>query len=152
VKPLTTVHEIIAFGSDHAGLPLKEFLKETVIASGYQVLDCGTGTLESVDYPDFAHAVVQVVTNRQAGLGVLVCGTGIGMSMAANRQAGIRAALVHTELEARLSREHNNANILCLGGRIIGQDQARACLLAFLDAHYQGGRHDARLAKIDPVP
>jgi ribose 5-phosphate isomerase B len=138
----------IAFGCDHAGVGLKEQLIEIAQSFGYRILNCGANTDESVDYPDFADKVVNVIESGQASLGVLVCGTGIGMSMAANRHPGIRAAVCHTELEARLAREHNNANILCVGARILGIDQAKSCLAAFLNASFQNGRHTQRVAKM----
>ena len=142
------IDTIIAFGGDHAGVVLKGQLIEVARSFGYRVLDCGTSTDESVDYPDFADKVADSVKSGQASLGVLVCGTGIGMSMAANRHPGIRAALCHTELEARLAREHNDANILCMGGRIVGIDQAKSCLASFLGASFQNGRHTRRVAKM----
>lgn len=141
-------NKVIAFGCDHAGLNLKNELIETAKSFGYPILDCGTKTLDSVDYPDFANKVVQALKTDQAILGVLVCGTGIGMGMAANRHPDIRAAVCHTELEARLAREHNNANILCVGGRVLGADQAKSCLAAFLSAHFMNGRHTQRVVKM----
>ena len=139
--------EVIAFGSDHAGFTLKNMLKEAAQVLGYQALDFGTDSTSAVDYPDLAAKVVEGINRGQAALGVLVCGTGLGMCMAANRHVNIRAAHVHTELEARLARQHNNANILCLGARIVGSDQAKACLAAFLKARFAGGRHNDRIEK-----
>jgi len=141
-------NKVIAFGCDHAGLILKNELIEAAKSFGYPAFDCGTKTLDSVDYPDFANKVVQTLKTDQATLGVLVCGTGIGMSIAANRHPDIRAAVCHTELEARLAREHNNANILCIGSRILGTDQAKSCLAAFLSAHFMNGRHTQRVIKM----
>lgn len=141
-------NKVIAFGCDHAGLNLKNELIEAAKSFGYPTLDCGTKALDSVDYPDFANKVVDALKTDQAILGVLVCGTGMGMGIAANRHSDIRAAVCHTELEARLAREHNNANILCLGGRILGADQAKSCLAAFLSAHFVGGHHAQRVAKL----
>jgi ribose 5-phosphate isomerase B len=141
-------NRVIAFGSDHAGFTLKNDLMETAKSFGHYVIDLGTHSADSVDYPDYANKVVEALKGEQAALGVIICGTGIGMCMAANRHKGIRAAVCHTELEARLAREHNNANILCLGGRILGTDQAKACLAAFLSAHFIGGHHTARVAKL----
>jgi ribose 5-phosphate isomerase B len=138
----------IVFGCDHGGVALKEQLVKAAQSFGCHTMDCGTNTDESVDYPDFANKVVNIIKSNPTSLGVLVCGTGIGMSMAANRFPGIRAAVCHTELEARLSREHNNANILCLGGRILGVEQAKACLASFLSASFQNGRHTQRVAKM----
>jgi ribose 5-phosphate isomerase B len=141
-------NKVIAFGCDHAGLNLKNELMEAAKSFGYPALDCGTRTPDSVDYPDFANKVVDALKTDQAIMGVLVCGTGIGMGMAANRHSDIRAAVCHTELEARVAREHNNANILCLGGRILGTDQAKSCLAAFLSAHFTNGRHTPRIIKM----
>lgn len=141
-------NKVIAFGCDHAGLNLKNELIEAAKSFDYPTIDCGTKTLDSIDYPDFANKVVHTLKTEQAILGVLVCGTGIGMSIAANRHPGIRAAVCHTELEARLAREHNNANVLCVGGRILGTDQAKSCLAAFLSAHFVGGHHAQRVAKL----
>lgn len=141
-------NKVIAFGCDHAGLHLKETLMKAASAFDYYTLDLGTHSPTSVDYPDFAKKVVEALKAQEATLGVLICGTGIGMGMAANRYPDMRAAVCHTELEARLAREHNNANILCLGSRIVGEDQAKACLAAFLSAHFAGGRHSQRLAKM----
>jgi ribose 5-phosphate isomerase B len=141
-------NKVIAFGADHAGFGLKNDLMEAAKSFDHYVLDLGTHSTDSVDYPDFANKVVEALKTEQAIIGVIICGTGMGMSMAANRHPGIRAAVCHTELEARLAREHNNANILCLGGRILGADQAKACLAAFLGAHFIGGHHTARIAKL----
>jgi ribose 5-phosphate isomerase B len=141
-------NKVIAFGCDHAGFDLKIALMEAARAFDHYVLDLGTHSTESVDYPDYANKIVESLKSEQASLGVIICGTGIGMAMAANRHAGIRAAVCHTELEARLAREHNNANILCLGGRILAIDQAKSCLAAFISAHFIGGHHTARVAKL----
>lgn len=141
-------NKVIAFGSDHAGFFLKKELMAAAQSFDHYVLDLGAHSDGSVDYPDFANKVVDALKTDQAAIGVVICGTGIGMSMAANRHPDIRAALCHTELEARLAREHNNANILCLGARTIGTDQAKSCLAAFLSAHFMGGRHTQRVAKM----
>jgi ribose 5-phosphate isomerase B len=139
----------IAFGCDHAGFALKLKLIEAAREMGLKVLDLGASSAtESVDYPDFAAMVTQAIQDGRANIGVLSCGTGIGMSIAANRHPGIRAALCHTELEARLARTHNHANILCLGGRIIGVDQAQACFQVFLTSTPEEGRHEHRVAKM----
>ena len=142
------INKVLAFGCDHAGLELKLALIEVAQSFEYRTIDCGTHTTESVDYPDFANKVVEAIKSEQAALGVLICGTGIGMGMAANRYPGIRAAVCHTELEARLAREHNDANILCVGGRILGIEQARSCLVAFLSSHFTNGRHTSRVEKM----
>jgi ribose 5-phosphate isomerase B len=140
--------ESIAIGCDHAGLDLKRALAEDLRARGLDVLDLGTEGPESVDYPDFAQAVAGAVRDGRAARGVLICGTGIGMSMAANRFPEVRAAVVHDRTSARLARQHNDANVLCLGGRLLGIEVARDCLAAFLDTPFEGGRHERRVAKL----
>ena len=140
--------ESIAIGCDHAGLDLKRALAEDLRARGLDVLDLGTEGPESVDYPDFAQAVAGAVSDGRAARGVLICGTGIGMSMAANRFPEVRAAVVHDRTSARLARQHNDANVLCLGGRLLGIEVARDCLAAFLDTPFEGGRHERRVAKL----
>jgi len=139
----------IAFGCDHAGYSLKTTLLEFAESLSYQVIDCGAFDQHSVDYPDYAMAVSDKVLKKEADFGVLICGTGIGMSIAANRLKGIRAALCVTEYEALMARHHNNANILCLGERVVGEGLAKQCLLAFLKADFQGGRHQERLDKLE---
>ena len=141
--------ETVAVGADHAGFALKDKLKEELVRKGYSVLDLGTNSDESVDYPDFATAVARAVAEGKASRGVLVCGTGIGMSIAANRIHGVRAAVVRCAEEAELSRAHNDANILCLGARITTDYIARQCLDAFLDTAFEGGRHARRVGKMD---
>jgi ribose 5-phosphate isomerase B len=141
---------IVAVGADHGGVHLKNRLAATLIEGGHQVLDFGTDGPASVDYPDFAHSVCVSVTENRADFGILVCGTGIGMSIAANRYPTIRAGLAHDVTTARLTRAHNNANVLALGARIIGEEVALDILGAFLSTPYEGGRHDRRLAKLNP--
>jgi ribose 5-phosphate isomerase B len=140
----------IAIGADHAGPALKTVLADRLRAEGHTVLDMGTKGPESVDYPDFAHAVCRAVEQGQARFGVLICGTGIGMSIAANRHAGIRCGLCTDTTMARLAREHNNANVLAMGARIVGDVLALDILASFLATAYAGGRHDRRLAKLSP--
>lgn len=140
--------QTIAIGADHAGYQLKNALVEDLKSMGFEVLDMGTNSDASVDYPDYGYAVAQAVTRGQAFRGVLICGTGIGMSIAANRHSGIRAALCTHGVMARLAREHNDANVLVMGSRIIGSEIARECLRQFLSVQYAGGRHDARVAKL----
>lgn len=140
----------VALGADHAGLPLKAELRRLLEADGHAVLDLGTDGPASVDYPDFAHAVCAAVAEGRARLGVLVCGTGIGMAMAANRHPGIRAAVLHSATEARLTRAHNDANVAAFGARLTGAEVAQDALRAFLSTPYEGGRHDRRLAKLAP--
>jgi ribose 5-phosphate isomerase B len=139
----------LAIGSDHAGFALKETLKKALGAWGVAFEDLGTVSEASVDYPDFAHAVARSVADGKFGLGVLVCGTGLGVSMAANRHAGVRAAPCSDPYAARMAREHNDANVLCVGSRIVGAGLAEDILKAFLDAKFEGGRHAARVAKIE---
>ena len=140
----------IALGSDHAGLALKSVLARALLAAGHEVLDLGTHSTDRVDYPDYAHAVAAAVEAGQARFGVLVCGSGVGISIAANRHRGIRCVLASEPLTATLSRAHNDANVLALGGRLTGEDMALAILRAFLAGSYEGGRHDQRLAKLTP--
>jgi len=138
----------IAVASDHAGFDLKEILKRDLQEAGHDVLDLGTNSTASVDYPDFGHAMAEAVTSGRAGRGVLVCGTGIGISIAANRNPKVRAAVVHDVTSARLSREHNDANVVAFGARLIGAEVAREALKVFLKTSFEGGRHTARVAKL----
>lgn len=140
----------VAIGADHGGLGLKTRLAAVLIEGGHQVLDFGTDGPASVDYPDFAQAVCHSVIEKRADLGILVCGTGIGMSIAANRFPEIRCGLVHDVTTARLTRAHNDANVLALGARIVGEEVALDILGAFLSTPYEGGRHDRRIAKLTP--
>ncbi len=142
------MREIIAIGADHAGFAMKAVLAADLVKMGYEVLDLGTNSEVSVDYPDFGYAVGQAVTSGQAVRGILVCGTGIGMAIAANRDHAVRAALCTSGLMARLAREHNDANIMALGSRIIGIEVARDCVRQFLSTSYGGGRHADRVAKL----
>lgn len=139
---------IVALASDHAGYPLKETLKTDVEALGYDVLDLGTGSEESVDYPDFGDAAARAILNGNAQRGIIVCGSGIGISIAANRHKGIRAALCHNALSATLSRQHNDANVLALGARLISEDDAKECVRQFLQTEFDGGRHTKRIEKL----
>jgi ribose 5-phosphate isomerase B len=140
---------IVALGADHGGVALKNRLATVLLEGGHQVLDFGTDGTERVDYPDYAHKVCVAVAAQRAELGILVCGTGIGMSIAANRHPAIRCGLAHDVTTARLTRAHNNANVLALGARMIGEEVALDILGAFLSTPYEGGRHDARLAKLN---
>ncbi|MGH7304477.1 MAG: ribose 5-phosphate isomerase B [Candidatus Rokuibacteriota bacterium] len=139
---------VVALGSDHAGFPLKEDIKSWLIGSGYDVVDLGTQSAESVDYPDFAVGVAGAVTAGKVDRGVLVCGTGIGMAMAANKVPGARAAACSDAYTARMSREHNDANILALGARITSREAAIEILEIWLGAEFAGGRHARRVEKI----
>ncbi len=140
--------QIIALASDHAGYALKTELKEELERQGHEVLDLGTHGPESVDYPDFGHAMGQALEEGRAQRGVLVCGSGIGISIAANRHPGVRAALCYDETSARLARAHNDANVLALGARLIGPEVAKSCLAVFLATDFEGGRHAKRVAKL----
>lgn len=140
--------EIIALAGDHGGFDLKVILKSFLLDNGFEVLDLGCDGSGSVDYPDFAHALADAIKENKAARGVLVCGSGIGISIAANRHAHIRAALVHDRLTAELSRQHNNANVIVMGGRTIGPDVAKDCLKAFLNTGFEGGRHQRRIDKM----
>ncbi len=141
--------EVIPIGSDHAGFQLKERLIEELRALGYAPLDLGTHSTDSADYPDFAHAVADKVEHHDADRGVLLCGTGLGMSYAANRHSGVRAAVVWSPEVAKLAREHNDANILILPARFVSEDEAVNILKTWLGTPFAGGRHSRRVDKID---
>ncbi len=138
----------IAIGADHAGFPLKEKIKQVLQAQGAEVHDEGTNSGESVDYPDYARKVGEEVSRRQADWGILVCGSGIGMAIAANKVPGVRAANVSSDLEAQLSREHNDANVLTLGARILDEPTALKIVDKWLHTAFAGGRHQRRVDKI----
>ncbi len=140
--------ESIAIACDHAGFELKSDLADFLAEKGYQIIDLGTNGPESVDYPDFAHALAAAIQEEKAKKGVLVCGSGIGISIAANRHPEIRAALIHDALGARMCRQHNDANVIVFGGRMIGSETARDCLELFLTTEFEGGRHAGRLEKL----
>ena len=138
----------IAVASDHAGFDLKEILKRDLQEAGLEVLDLGTHSTASVDYPDFGQAMAETIAAGKVEKGVIVCGTGIGISIAANRNPKVRAALVHDVTSARLTREHNDANVIAFGGRMIGTEVAREALKVFLETPFEGGRHANRVAKL----
>jgi len=138
----------IAIGSDHAGFELKEKIKHYLLDKSFDVDDCGTHSADSVDYPDYARAVSEKVAAKHATTGILVCGTGIGMSIAANKVPGIRAAHVTSEIEAQLSREHNDANVIAVGGRVLSETTAFAIVERWLKTGFSGGRHQLRVNKI----
>lgn len=138
----------IAIASDHAGYDLKSLLIEELKALGHEALDLGTHDSASVDYPDFGHALAEAIASGKAERGVAVCGTGIGISIAVNRHAGVRAAVCHDETSVRLAREHNDANVLALGARLIGPEVAKDCLKTFLETEFSKGRHTPRVAKL----
>ena len=140
----------IALAADHGGFLLKQAIAAHLRAAGYTVTDFGCHSADRVDYPDYAHQVCDAVTSGAATYGVLVCGTGIGMSIAANRHPTIRCAHVSESTTARLTRAHNDANVIALGGRLIGEEAAFDILRAFLTTPSEGGRHDQRLAKLLP--
>lgn len=138
----------VGFGSDHAGFELKEFLKDKIKAEGYEVVDYGTHIKKSVDYPDYAEKLARGIQNKEITLGVLVCGTGLGMSIAANKYKGIRAARCCTIQDAVLARQHNDANVLTLGGRLLGDELALEITKVFLETPFLKGRHLRRVNKI----
>lgn len=140
--------EAIALASDHAGVEMKRALKEAAAARGLEVLDLGAHDETSVDYPDMADALAAAMAEGRAARGVLVCGSGVGISIAANRHRHVRAALCHDAEGARLARRHNDANVLALGARVTPPETARACLDAFLDTAFEGGRHARRVEKL----
>ncbi len=140
--------EMIAIAADHAGFELKCALADRLDAKGFDVLDLGTHDAAPVDYPDYAASLAEAIVSGRVSRGVLVCGSGIGMSIAANRVPGIRAALVHDVEAARLARRHNDANVLVMAGRFIATETAGQCLDAFLATEFEGGRHGRRLGKI----
>lgn len=140
--------QAVAIAADHAGFELKSILKDELANMGCSVLDLGTGGPESVDYPDFAEALVAALHDGRADRGVLVCGTGIGMSIAANRHAGIRAALCHNAAAAKLARQHNDANILVLGARMMDPGAAKECVQVFFSTLFEAGRHTPRVEKL----
>ncbi len=139
----------MAIGADHAGFQLKVHLRAVLQGAGVQVSDLGTGTPESADYPPFGHAVALEVAEGRVDYGILVCGTGIGMAMAANRHNDVRAAVCHSPEEATYSRSHNNANILCLGARLIGAEAAEKVMHIFLSTDFEGGRHARRVKQLE---
>ncbi|HHQ47525.1 MAG TPA: ribose 5-phosphate isomerase B [Acidobacteria bacterium] len=139
---------MIVIGSDHAGLALKRQVLHVLAELGHEVEDVGVDEERSVDYPDFAHTVAARVAAGDAA-GILICGTGLGMSMAANRHPGVRAALCHDAYTAEMARRHNDANLLCMGGRVVGPGVAEQIVRVFLDTPFEGGRHQRRVAKIE---
>jgi len=140
--------ETIAIAADHAGYDLKSILIPELEALGFDVLDLGTTSTDSVDYPDYADKLARAIESGRVKRGVLVCGTGVGIGIAANRHRWIRAGVCHDATTARLTRQHNDANVLALGGRIVGAEVAKECLRVFLHTDYEGGRHVRRVAKL----
>ena len=141
----------VLFACDHAGFDLKRLLAAHARSLGHEVIDLGPHSAEAVDYPDFAHDLARRLLAGDGECGVLLCGTGIGMAMAANRHAGVRAALCHDAFTAEAARRHNNANVLCLGGRTTGPGVALQLLEIFLTTAFEGGRHERRVAKVEPT-
>ena len=140
----------VLLAADHAGFALKDALASHLVDLGWEPVDLGTGSSASCDYPDFAHRLGEALTAGRAPRGILVCGAGIGMTMAANRHPGVRAANCLTEEMARLCREHNDANVLCLGSRLVDEVTAKKVLWTFLETPFGGGRHERRVGKIEP--
>jgi len=134
---------------DHAGFHIKESIKNIVQGLGHSIVDLGTNSEERVDYPDFAHKLSEKVLNDKGSYGILICGTGIGMSLAANKHEGIRAALCHNAYTARMARAHNDANVLCFGERVVGLGVAESIINAWCDTEFEGGRHANRVKKIE---
>jgi len=141
----------IALGSDHAGYLLKNVIKDHLAQNELEFTDFGTFKMDSADYPEYSYKVCQAIISGECDLGILVCGTGIGMSIAANKNKGIRAAVVHSIETAKLSRLHNNANVLCLGGRIIEEESASEIIDIWLSTSFEGGRHEKRLNLISQL-
>ena len=140
--------ERIAIASDHAAIALKASLANWLRQHGHEVTDLGPNSHESVDYPDYGYALARVIADGKADFGIALCGSGVGISIAVNRNPAARCALVNEPVSAKLARQHNNANVIALGARLIGEDMAKACVHAFLDATYEGGRHEQRVAKL----
>ncbi|BAI79978.1 ribose 5-phosphate isomerase B [Deferribacter desulfuricans SSM1] len=141
----------IALGSDHGGFRLKEEIKNYLESKGFEAIDFGTESESSVDYPDFAFKVVKAIINGDVEKGIIMCGTGIGISITANRFPGIRAALCWDSFTAKMSRLHNNSNLLAMGGRIIGVELAKDIVDTWLSTEFEGGRHERRINKIDEL-
>jgi ribose 5-phosphate isomerase B len=141
----------IGLGSDHGGFELKEYIKEYLEKEGIEYVDYGTNSLDSVDYPDYGKKLAEAVVSGEVDRGIAICGTGIGISIACNKVKGIRCALCSDTYSARMSVEHNNANILALGGRVLGKDLALEIVSTWLKAKFQGGRHERRINKISSI-
>lgn len=138
----------IAIACDHGGFELKELFKKALAEHGLQVLDLGTSSTDSVDYPEYGKAMADSISSGQASRGILICGSGIGISIAANRNPAVRAAVCHSGLSAKLARQHNDANVLALGARLIGVETALDCLEQFLTTEFEGGRHQRRVDQL----
>lgn len=151
VSKLKKYPKVIAIGSDHMGFDLKEDIKSYLAELGIEVLDLGTASRERTDYPLFARQVAQTVVSKEAELGILICGTGIGMAIAANKVRGIRAAACSEPYSAALSRQHNDTNVLTIGARVVGTGLARMIVEAWLNSEYEGGRHARRIEMISEM-
>ena len=141
----------IAIAGDHAGNEVKDAIIKYLEEKGYAVTDFGCDGTASVNYPDYAHLVCEAIAKKEAPLGILVCGTGIGMSMAANKHRGIRAALCENEFSTEMTRRHNDANVICMGARVISVEKALSLVDIFVGTEYEGGRHDARVAMLNAL-
>ncbi len=141
----------LVMGADHAGYALKDKIKATLTERGYEITDVGTFSAESCKYPVIAHKLCTEITEGKAELGILICGTGVGMSLCANKHKGIRAACVSDTFSARLTRMHNDANVLCFGERVVGYGLAMELIDAFIETEFEGGRHAERVALIDAI-
>ena len=135
--------------TDHAGFAIKEDVKEIVSNLGHEIIDLGTNSPERVDYPDFAHKLSKKVLEDEGSFGILICGTGIGMSLAANKHKGIRAALCHDAYTAKMARAHNDANVLCFGQRVVGLGVIESIIKSWCESEFEGGRHAQRVQKIE---
>jgi ribose 5-phosphate isomerase B len=142
------MNNIVAIGNDHAGLALKQMLLAEIESLGFAVENLGTDSEASVDYPDYGQKVATQVADGHALFGIAICGSGVGISIACNRVAGVRAALCQTGLTAELARKHNDANVLALGARLIGAEEAKECVRRFLTTKFEGGRHESRVKKL----
>lgn len=141
----------IGIGSDHGGFELKEYIKEYLEKENIEYIDYGTYSQDSVDYPDYGKKLAEAVVSKEVDRGIAICGTGIGISIACNKVRGIRCALCSDTYSARMSIEHNNANVLALGGRVLGKDLALEIVATWLKAEFQGGRHEGRINKISDI-
>ena len=141
-------NKIIALAADHAGFELKNHVAKSLKAEGYEVLDLGTNSAARVDYPDYGRTLAEAIANGKAGRGIGICGSGIGICIMLNRNPAVRAALCSEDLSARLARQHNDANVLVLGSRLIGEGMAMECIGVFLNTEFEGGRHEERVKKL----
>jgi ribose 5-phosphate isomerase B len=145
---MPSAHEIIALAADHAGFELKSSIAAFLKSEGYEVLDLGTYSDERVDYPEYGYSLAKAIASGKAKSGVAICGSGIGISIALNRNPAVRAALCHDVTTAKLARQHNDANVIALGARLIGAETALACVRTFLNTEFEGGRHAERVKKL----